>query len=204
MAFLLSLVSTVIVGVIAHYSSYTAALLLASASGYLLSHDLSSLLSTVSSLIRFIFRHNRNSSNIQWKAHTRHAAISCLRGSVLIVISLLLVYFSSTAREEPRAVAGRVLGSCVVALCLILSISGASQRIYILGLFRNPLHPWKSSDDIQKYKLWRKRLSYCSFLPQLALTYCESHYVSFEFCYFKCFTFCSVSFSDVNISVGKS
>jgi hypothetical protein len=169
--FLLSLVSTVLVATVAHFSNSTAALLLASASGYLLSHDLFSLSPIINPLIRLLFKTKRLSSKVQWKPYTRHLVISSLRGSVLMLISLLLVYFSSSARGGSKTVAGRVLGSILITLWLILSISGASQGIYVLGLLRNPLHPWRSSEDIQRYKAWRKRLSYCSILPQLALTY---------------------------------
>ena len=175
--FLLSLVSTVLVATVAHFSNSTAALLLASASGYLLSHDLFSLSPIINPLIRLLFKTKRLSSKVQWKPYTRHLVISSLRGSVLMLISLLLVYFSSSARGGSKTVAGRVLGSILITLWLVLSISGASQGIYVLGLLRNPLHPWRSSEDIQRYKAWRKRLSYCSILPQLALTYGLSNYV---------------------------
>ena len=119
-----------------------------------------------------------------------------------MLITLLVVYFSSTGGKESRNMAGKVLGSSVVALWCVLRFSGASQGIYILGLFRNPLHPWKSTEDIQRYKIWRKRLSYCSILPQLALTYGQSKCVLDRIP--SCLIFHSVSSIDAGISVCES
>ena len=166
--FLVSLVSTVVVAVTAHYSSFTAALLLATVSGYLLSHNLFSITLTFTCL------RESNTHSVQWKPFTRSLLIHCLRGFALTTLSILIVYFSSTAKKDTRTVAGTVLGSCVIALSLVLSTTTAGQSVYILGLFRNPLHPWRL-DNLERYKTWRRRLSYCSVPTQLALTYGMPH-----------------------------
>ena len=165
--FLLSVFSTLIVTITAQYGSYTASLLLAVTTGYLLSQD---LFLSARVLLHSLRRKANGSSQIHWKTFARHLLKSTAGGSVLLVVSILLVYFSSTANGMAKRTASRVTGGCVIAIHLLLYMSSACQGTFILGLFRNPLHPWRS-DDVQKYKSWRKRLSYCSIPRTLVLTY---------------------------------
>ena len=165
--FLLSVFSTLMVSIIAQYSSYTASLLLAVVTGYLLSQDPFLSARILSHSLR---RKGNGSSKIHWKTFVRHLLTSTARGSVLLVLSILLVYFSSTANDIAKRTASRVTGGCIIALHLFLYIASACQGTYVLGLFRNPLHPWRS-DDVQKYKSRRERLSYCSIPRTLVLTY---------------------------------
>ena len=163
--FLLSLVSTVIVAITAEFSTTTATLLLSVVMGYLLSQDIF----LISTIVPFNYL-RRKSAKFHWKSFSRHLLISSLRGSILLIVSVTMVYFGSTARGIGRKVASRVVGSCVVALPLFLWTSDACQGTYVLGLFRNPLHPWRS-DDVKKYKSWRRKLGYCSYPRTLLLTY---------------------------------
>ena len=165
--FLLSVFSTLTVSITAQYCSYTASLILAVITGYLLSQD---LFLCANVLLNSLRRKANESSHIQWKTFVRHLLMSTVRCSVLLIVSALLVYFSSTAKDMAKRMASSVTGGCVIALHLLLYISTACQGTYILGLFRNPLHPWRS-EDVQKYKSWRKKLSYCSIPRTLVLTY---------------------------------
>ena len=171
--FLLSVFSTLTVAVTGQYSSSTATLLLATTTGYLLSQDLFLITNILMNYSRrkssVGFEANR-SIRVRQKSFFRHILVSSVRGCLLLIVSVLLVYFSSTAKDTAKRVAGRVAGSCTVALTLFLWTSGTCQGIYVLGLFRNPLHPWRS-EDVQKYKSWRKKLSFCSMLRTLVLTY---------------------------------
>lgn len=161
--FLLSAFSTVVVIIIGHYSSSSAALLLAVITGYLLSQDLFLFADIILNLI----------SKRSFQAHRKvfwHVLASTVSGCVLLITNGLLVYFSFTASDMAKKLASRVTGSCVIVLNVLLHSSSVCQRPYILGLFRNPLHPWRS-EDVQKFKSWRRRLSYCSLPRTFVLTY---------------------------------
>lgn len=164
-AFLLSMMSTITVSTIAHYASTTPALLIATITGYLLSHDLFLL----PAIIPVYTAWRQNTFTINWK-RICHFLISPIKGCSLVIVSVLLVYFSTTADGGSRVLAVRILGSCILALTLLLRISSTFQSTYILRLFRNPLHPWRS-EDVRRFKSWRRRLSYCSIPGRLVLSY---------------------------------
>lgn len=168
--FLLSVFSTATVVITRHYSNSTTALLLAAITGYVLSQDLFFFTNILSN-------HTHKGSPLGFKAKksTRkiffyRALASTVRGSILLVVSALLVYFSSTASGMAKRLASRVTGSCVIVLTLLLLTSNACQRLYVLGLFRNPLYPWRS-EQVEKFKSWRKKLSVSSLPRTLVLTY---------------------------------
>ena len=164
---LLSAFSTATVAITGHYTSSTATLLLATTAGYLLSQDLFLFTNILSN-------HTQKKSPIGFRAKRsiffRHFIAETVRGCILIVISALLVYFSSTASDMVKRLASRVAGSCIIVLTLLLLTSNACQRPYVLGLLRNPLYPWRS-ENVEKFKSWRKKLSYFSFPRTLVLTY---------------------------------
>ena len=172
--FLLSAVSAVVVAVTGQYGSATAALLLASLSGYLLSQDIflsaNTLLSSSHRILPKKLKEFLKPAVIRWKVYLRHLLVSVVKSSVLLTVSLLLVYFSLTAKDSAKRVASKVTGGCLIALTVLLRAGAACQGIYLLGLVRNPLHPWWS-EDVQRYNSWRKRLSYCSIPRRLMLTY---------------------------------
>lgn len=173
--FLLSLVSSVLVAVVGHHSRPTA-VLLATFFGYALSQDLFLCVRILWNIAHRKIFFKFPTSNcfdckpvIRWKVYT---LVSTLQGVVLLIISLPLVYFTFTAEESAKFVASKVAGGCVLTLSVFLWASGSSQGIYILGLFRNPLHPW-TSEDIQKFKYWRRILEYFSVPGRLVLGYGE-------------------------------
>ena len=173
--FLLSLVSTVLVAVIGHYTRPTA-VLLAALFGYILSQDLSLYVRIFWNIAhRKIFSKFPTSNCfdcrpvVHWKVY---ALVSALQGVVLLTISLPLIYVTFTAKDSAKAVASKVAGGCVLILSVFLWASGFSQGIYILGLFRNPLHPW-NSEDVKKFKSWRKILNHFSVPGRLVHGYGE-------------------------------
>lgn len=167
---LLSAFSTATVVITGHYSSSTATLLLAATTGYLLSQDIFLFTNILSNLTRrkspLGFRAKRSTRKIFF----HHVLAPTVRGCILIVISALLVYFSSTASDMTKRLASRVAGSCVIVLTLLLLTSNACQRPYVLGLLRNPLYPWRS-ENVEKFKSWRKKLSYFSLPRRVVLMY---------------------------------
>lgn len=167
---LLSAFSTATVAIVGHYSSSTATLLLAATAGYLLSQDLFLFTNILSNHTQrkspLGFRAKRSTMKIFF----RHVLVPTVRGCILIVISTLLVYFSSTASDMAKRIASRVAGSCIIVLTLLLLTSNTCQRPYVLGMLRNPLYPWRS-ENVEKFKSWRKKLSYFSLPRTLVLTY---------------------------------
>ena len=166
--FLLSGFSTTLITITAQYGSSTASLLLAATTGYLLSNDLFFLSTDTLSITRI------SSTRVRCKSLFRHLLVSSLRAIVLLIVNLLVVYFSSTAKDRAKRIAGRVIGSCVIALTLFLWAGSACQGTYILRLIRNPLHPWRT-DNVQRYKSRRKRLRYCNIPGALMLSYGQSY-----------------------------
>ena len=152
--FLLSLISVLLVAVVGAHSRL-AGLLLAACFGYTLSQDLSHFVRIFWSITckrpRFkiptlIWFHNKFATN--WKVFV---LISVLKGVVLLSLSSLLVYVTFMAKCSARVTASETVGGCVLALSVLLWLSATSQGIYVLGVLRNPLHPWNLK-TVKKFK----------------------------------------------------
>ena len=94
---------------------------------------------------------------------------SALKSSVLLAVSLLCIYFTSTVGSaDMRLILTRVFSGLVIALCGCVTISDSLQRPYLLRLFRNCLYP-KLTGDVAVFKAKKKRLQYASLPRRLVL-----------------------------------
>ena len=152
--FLFSLISVLLVAVVEAHSRL-AGFLLAACFGYTLSQDLSHLVRIFWSItckkpsfkiptsICFYCNFATN-----WKVFV---LISVLKGVVLLSLSSLLIYATFMAKGSAGVTGSKTVGGCVLTLSVLLWLSATSQGIYVLGVFRNPLHPWNLK-NLKKFK----------------------------------------------------
>ena len=158
---MLFLVSSVLTGlvVLAGYQSPPTAILLATFFGYILSQDLLLFFNTPWKLIKTKFAKTpKNTSPHLWRKFVIYILKQSVKGITLLPFSFIFAYFSFTANESAKTVASIVFGVFVILVAVCLQVASISQGIYILGLVRNPLHPWEL-DNVQEFKAKRKRLA---------------------------------------------
>lgn len=108
------------------------------------------------------------------KVHLIYFALEFLKGIILLSVSLIIVYFTFTASNSPQKdLASTILGGFVLGSFFLLQVSDALQRVYLFGVFRNPLFPW-TCDNIAKFKSRRKFLRYFS-MPRTIVTNYGKH-----------------------------
>ena len=178
--FLLSVVSMVIVSVLPD-SALSA--LLATTFTFILSHNLfftfnlllCSLLSVCplagnklnalcSSLGKFVSLtgidcHKTESA----KVYLLYWTASLLRDALLLSVGLVVVYFTHTAvGAAGRELATSVIGGLLLGALLVGVVSDRVQGVYVLGVVRNPLHPWYC-DNVTRFKTRKRLLRYFAF-----------------------------------------
>ena len=188
--FILSVVSMAIPAALANR---TASILLATVFGYLLSQDifsnlkvlaclLTSKCKTVSRLTRPLWEGVFSKTFTSYchlnclpisglKSYLAHLAVAAIEGTILLSISLVVVYFTFSRSHEKLPTTA--VGSVLIGLYVAVIVSDSLQGVYVLGLFRNPLYP-KHSGSTEKFKTWRKRLGYLSLPRRLTVAYSES------------------------------
>ena len=186
--FFLSLVSVIIV---ASLTNHTLSVLLATAFGFLLSHDI--FLNTKAILTILIFpcklgfnlRRNLFTKTFvsysaidfhtvnDYKSYLTHFMVSVFKGTVFLAVGLTVVYFMFTLNNSEELVTS-ILAGCVIGLYMLLKISDNLQSVYIFKLFRNPLFP-NQCENTSKFKKRRNWLRYFSLPRRLFVTYCKCH-----------------------------
>ncbi len=96
--------------------------------------------------------------------------ISCLRAGLLLGAALVIVYVTCTVTDTIGT--GNIIGGVLLAVYLLLRASDGLQSVYICGLVRNPLHPW-TCDNPAKFKTKRRLLQYFAAPRAIALYYRE-------------------------------
>ena len=188
--FLLSVVSIVIVSVL---PDPALSALLATTFTFILSHNLfftfnlllccllsvcplaSSKLKTLcSSLRKFVSLTGidcRKTESI--KLYLLYWTVSILRDALLLGVGLVIVYFTHTAVDAAgRELATSVTGGLLLGALLVGVVSDGVQGVYILGVVRNPLHPWYC-DNATRFKTRRRLLHYFAFPRTLVSNYGE-------------------------------
>lgn len=188
--FLLSVCSVAIVSAV---SDHTLTVLLSTLFGFILSHDIFStfglliwsLLSVCTSLPRrlkplcdrlpdriFLSLTGidfRKTNSI--KVHLVYFVLTIFKGVILLSVSLVILYFTFTAADiASKDLALTVLGGFVLGSFVLVGVSDALQRVYLLRVFRNPLFPW-TCDNVAKFKSRRKLLRYFSIPRTLTTNY---------------------------------
>ena len=183
--------SIALIGIVVALNNITAFMLLA-AFGFILSQDLFTSSRALLCLLCF-GKHNRiarflNSfckrmhrktfvsysgvSDIRlmsdWRTSLISLSLSALKGAVLLALSLVCVYFTSTLQDAGVLIT--VFSGIVMGLAVMVLVSDSIQKPYFLGIFRNPLFP-KFSGDIANYKPKRRRLLYASVPQRIILQY---------------------------------
>ena len=114
----------------------------------------------------------RKTNRIQ--VHLVYFALSIFKGAILLTVSLVILYFTFTATDIPsKDLALTVLGGFVFGSFVLIEVSDALQRVYLLGVFRNPLFPW-TCDNVANFKSRRKLLRYIS-IPRTQTTNYGKH-----------------------------
>ena len=189
-------ISVVSVTIPAALTDRTTAVLLATAFGYLLSQDIFSNLKALACLLadskckpisrlshhlwKGVFSKTYGSyCRIDFhpisglKSFLLHLTVTTLEGALLLSSGLVIVYFAFNTSGSSANPATTRVGSALIGLFIVITLSDAFQGVYFLRLFRNPLFP-KCSGSTEEFKKWRKYLSYLSIPRRLALAYGKS------------------------------
>lgn len=95
------------------------------------------------------------------------------KAAVLLGGSLAVLYFSFGAEGGGERLARTVAGGVLVGLCLLLRLSDALQRVYVLRLFRNPLFPRECSNG-RRFRARKNVLAGFSVPRRIILAYGEN------------------------------
>ena len=188
-------ISAVSVAIPAALTDHTTAVLLATAFGYLLSQDIFSNLKALACLLTSKCKPISRLSHHLWKgifsktfssychidfhpisglkSFLLHLTVATLEGAILLSSGLVIVYFTFSTSESGSNMATTSVGSVLIGLYIGITVSDTLQGVYFLGLFRNPLFP-KCSGSTEKFKRWRKCISYLSIPRRLAVAYGKS------------------------------
>lgn len=176
--FVVSSISVVIVVLI---TNDILSILLATMFGFLLSQDVFTfiksplfLLSLFSDAMLIQSTHNQlaNKTFISlygWDCQTLssiktlaiHYTVAIIKGTSLLGTSLVIVYFTFTLSGSAEGLGIRITAGLVIGLFCLLQGSQMFQRIYLFGIFRNPLFP-KQSENVLKFNKKRTLLRYFS------------------------------------------
>ncbi len=190
MVFTLSLIATSIVAVLTNRSI---AVLLGTAFGFFLSQDLFSHLKVLGYLLASkcsriwcgdVFSKTYASYFLlgDFKAiatlekYWRVFAASVVRWVALLLLSLILVYFTFQHSHEAKSLGRIILAIALIVGYLFTVVSDNLQRIYIFGVVRNPFYP-HGFENAQKFRRKRALLGYASLLRRLMIGY--GNYKSF-------------------------
>ena len=188
-------ISVVSVTIPAALTNRTTAVLLATAFGYLLSQDIFSNLKALACLLNSKCKPITRLSHHFWKgvfsktfssychidfhpisglkSFLLHVTVTTLEGALLLSSGLVIVYFTFNTSGSGANLATTSVGSVLIGLFIVITLSDTFQGVYFLRLFRNPLFP-KCSGSTKKFKRCRKYLSYLTIPRRLALAYGKS------------------------------
>lgn len=102
--------------------------------------------------------------------YVRVLAAGVLRGVSLLLLSLILVYFTFQLGNDAKRLGRLVFAVALAVGYLIILLNDNLQSIYILGVIRNPFYPRKCQ-NVEKFKRKRALLSRTSVLRRLLLGY---------------------------------
>lgn len=184
-----SLVSVVTVTVLTDRS---VAVLLAAAFGYVLSQDIFSNVKVLGYIIskcgpflrlrspcRRVFSKTFGSySSLDFhpisdpRSYAATLAIGILKGVILLTISLVITHFAFDLSGGAEDLTQTIVASSLIALYVVSLASDSLQGVYVLRVFRNPLHP-HNCENVEKFRKKRKLLSYISVPKRLTALYGE-------------------------------
>ena len=170
----------------------TLSVLLATAFGFLLSQDIFTcfkvpiyILSKLSKgnffhSIRTQFTDKTFTSFYGWDCQTMtnlkllvvHYLISVIKGATLLVASLVVVYFTFSSSGDAEEIGTKIAAGITIGLYCLLQGSNILQKMYLFGVFRNPIFP-KQAENVMKFSKRRKLLHYVSLPARLFHTYGE-------------------------------
>ncbi len=190
--------SVISIGIVIPLSNNIVALMLLTAFGFLLSRD---LLNNFGVFVYLIASRHQNRisravistwNKISSKAYKEiidfrsispfcvylaSFSLTFLKGAVLLVLSLLGIYFTSTlGAADTRELLTTIFSGCTIGLCVLLSLSDILQQPYYFGMVRNFFYP-KLTGTIAQYKLKRERLQYASVPRKIVLVYSELYII---------------------------
>lgn len=104
----------------------------------------------------------------QLKCSVLYWCVASVRSGLLLGIALLVVYFTWTASDP--TVPMNILGGVLLGVYVLVKVSDQLQTVYLCGVIRNPLFPWVC-DNIVTFKTKRKLLQYCALPRAIGLHY---------------------------------
>lgn len=192
------LISSMFVAIVVSLHNDTLSVLFATVFGFLLSQDLFTCLKSPMYLLSFISKSKLLQSvhnQITTKTYTSlcgwdfnalsklrtfvfHYLVSIIKGTTLLGTSLVIVYFTFTSNGESGEFGTRITAGLVISLFCLLQGSYMFQRLYILGLFRNPLFP-KQCENVTKFERKRRLLHYFGIPGGFTRVYCKSNWSAY-------------------------
>lgn len=98
-------------------------------------------------------------------------SLGALKGCVMLLVSLLSVYFTSTAvNDDNRDLLVKIFSGIFIGTGAIVFISDSFQASYIFGIIRNPLLPTLTG-GIAMYKLKKYRFDFMSLPRKIIIAY---------------------------------
>ena len=162
--------------IVAALTDRSTAVLLGTAFGFLLSHDVFLIPKTLScsfaSKVYTSFHTVRFQPVSNLRTYLVSLAVVAVKATVILSVSLVISYFTFTASGDSEVLARTVMAALLIGLYCFVQLAHSAQGVYIIRLFRNPLHP-HNSENAEKFQRRRQLLGYISVPTKLVATYGE-------------------------------